>query len=95
MCNMKALPLLVRKLWLRLKFFKSRSNGHEVNKNCQKTTTLAGRQPLLNSSLKPRSHALIYTRYVNYTYMYNLHPGVKIYLLRVHMFLNTFGLNRA
>ena len=28
--------------------------------------------------LKPRSHALIYTLYVNYTYMYNLHPGVKI-----------------
>ena len=26
MCNMKALSLLVRKLWLRLKFFKSRSN---------------------------------------------------------------------
>ena len=26
--------------------------------------------------LKPRSHALIYTRYVNYKYMYNLHPGV-------------------
>ena len=25
-CNMKALPLLVRKLWPRLKFFKSRSN---------------------------------------------------------------------
>ena len=24
-CNMKALPLLVRKLWPRLKFFKSRS----------------------------------------------------------------------
>ena len=44
---------------------------------------------------KPRSHALIYTRYVNYTYMYNLHPGVKIYLLRVHMFLKYFGPNRA
>ena len=26
MCNMKALSLLVRKLWPRLKFFKSRSN---------------------------------------------------------------------
>ena len=26
--------------------------------------------------IKPRSHALIYTRCVNYTYMYNLHPGV-------------------
>ena len=26
MCNMKAQPLLVRKLWPRLKFFKSRSN---------------------------------------------------------------------
>ena len=26
MCDMKALSLLVRKLWLRLKFFKSRSN---------------------------------------------------------------------
>ena len=26
MCNIKALPLLVRKLWPRLKFFKSRSN---------------------------------------------------------------------
>ena len=26
MCNMKALSLAVRKLWLRLKFFKSRSN---------------------------------------------------------------------
>ena len=26
--------------------------------------------------LKPRSHALIYTRGVYYTYMYNLHPGV-------------------
>ena len=26
MCNMKALPFLVRKLWPRLKFFKSRSN---------------------------------------------------------------------
>ena len=26
MCNMKALSLLVRKLWSRLKFFKSRSN---------------------------------------------------------------------
>ena len=44
---------------------------------------------------KPRSHALIYTRYVNYTCMYNLHPGVKIYLLRVHMFLRSFGLNCA
>ena len=42
------------------------------------------------SLLKPRSHALIYTRYVNYTYMYNLHPGVKIYLLRVHMLLKSF-----
>ena len=45
--------------------------------------------------LKPRSHALIYTRYANYTYMYNLHPGVKNYLLRVHMFLKSFGPNRA
>ena len=26
MCNMKALSLMVRKLWPRLKFFKSRSN---------------------------------------------------------------------
>ena len=26
MCNMKAISLLVRKLWPRLKFFKSRSN---------------------------------------------------------------------
>ena len=26
MCNIKALSLLVRKLWPRLKFFKSRSN---------------------------------------------------------------------
>ena len=26
MCNMKTLPLLVRKLWPKLKFFKSRSN---------------------------------------------------------------------
>ena len=26
MCNMKALSLVVRKLWQRLKFFKSRSN---------------------------------------------------------------------
>ena len=26
MCNLKALSLLVRKLWPRLKFFKSRSN---------------------------------------------------------------------
>ena len=26
MCNMKALPLLVRKLWPRLKFYRSRSN---------------------------------------------------------------------
>ena len=25
-CNMKALPLLIRKLWPRLKFLKSRSN---------------------------------------------------------------------
>ena len=41
---------------------------------------------------KPRSHALIYTRYVNYTYMYNLHPDVKIYLLRVHMYLKSIGL---
>ena len=46
------------------------------------------KQLKLNTKPKPRSHALIYTRYVNYTYMYNLHPGVKIYLLRVHMFLN-------
>ena len=38
--------------------------------------------------LEPRSHALIYIRYVNYAYMYNLHPGVKINLRRVHMFLN-------
>ena len=44
----------------------------------------------LTYCLKPRSHALIYTRYVNYTYMYNLHPGVKIYLLRVHMILKIF-----
>ena len=44
--------------------------------------------------IKPRSHALIYTRYVNYTYMYNLHPGVKIYLLRVHMILKYFGPTR-
>ena len=28
------------------------------------------------SYLKPRSHALIYTRGVYYTYMYNLHPRV-------------------
>ena len=48
-----------------------------------------------NRGIKPRSHALIYTRYVNYTYMYNLHPGVKIYLLRVHMFQKSFGPNRA
>ena len=27
-------------------------------------------------NLKPRSHVLIYTRGVYYTYMYNLHPGV-------------------
>ena len=46
---------------------------------------------VMYSWLKPRSHALIYTRYANYTYMYNLHPGVKIYLLRVHMFLKSFG----
>ena len=26
MCNMKALSLVVRKLWPRIKFFKSRSN---------------------------------------------------------------------
>ena len=45
--------------------------------------------------IKPRSNALIYTRYVNYTYIYNLHPGVKICLLRVHMFLKSFGLNHA
>ena len=45
------------------------------------------------SKIKPRSHALIYTRYVNYTYMYNLHPGVKIYLHCLHMFLKSFGLN--
>ena len=27
--------------------------------------------------------------------MYNLHPSVKIYLLRVRMFLESFGLNRV
>ena len=57
---------------------------------CRNVTSLQG-----HWYLKPRSHALIYTRYVNYTYMYNLHPGVKNYLLRVHMFLKSFGLNRA
>ena len=32
----------------------------------------------LLTTLKPRSYALIYTRYVNYKmpYIYNLHPGV-------------------
>ena len=49
---------------------------------------------LTSGRFKPRSHALIYTRYVNYTYMYNLHPGVKIYLLRVRMDLKSFGPNR-
>ena len=35
---------------------------------------------------KPRSHALIYTRYVNYTYMYNLHPGGKnLFATRSHV----------
>ena len=44
--------------------------------------------------LSPRSHWLIYSRYVNFTYyMQNLHSCVKIYLLRVHMFLKSFGLN--
>ena len=41
----------------------------------------------LKKSLKPRSHAMIYTRYVNYKFA----PGVKIYLLRVRMVLKSFG----
>ena len=36
---------------------------------------------------KARSHALIYTRYVNYTYIFNLHPGVlNFFATRSHAF---------
>ena len=45
----------------------------------------------ITTCLKPRSHALVYTWYANYTCMVNMHPGVKIYLLvYLHMCKLTF-----